>query len=181
VVHRDSFFIDRRIAALIISLVAFAALAVPAFAAVNDITPSTNDINRTNGWAHVNQVDERFGETDLELVSTREFLSCFEYRSDGDTSQSTGQNPNPAVTDGFYPYLCISNTTAALTVEANSYVEVRMVFGGESDERFDWTRFEVIPDASSKDDCSDGTWADFGFANQGQCNRFVNGGGDSRL
>jgi hypothetical protein len=55
-----------------------------------------------------------------------------------------------------------------------------MVFGAETDERFDWTRFEVLPDAETKDDCADGGWADFGFANRGQCNRFVNGGGDSR-
>jgi hypothetical protein len=179
-VHRDAFGIDRRLAAIIISLLAFAALAVPAFAVQNDVTPSTNDINRTNGWAHVNQVETRIGETDLEFVSTRAFASCFEYRTDGDTSQASGDNPNPAVTDGLYPYRCVNNSTSTMTTAATSYVEVRMVFGAESDERFDWTRFDVLPDASSKDDCVDGGWTAYGFINQGQCIRFVNGAGDGR-
>lgn len=179
-VHRDSFLIDRRIAALIITLLAFAVLAVPAFAVQNDITPSTNDINRSNGWAHVNQLSIGIGETELQFVSTRTFASCFEYRTDGDTTQSTGDNFNPLVTDGLYPYVCVNGSTQTLTVEAKEYVEVRMVFGAEGDERFDWTRFDVLPDAASKDDCADGGWEAFGFANQGQCNRFVNGGGDSR-
>ena len=52
--------------------------------------------------------------------------------------------------------------------------------GAESDERFDWTRFEVLPDASDKADCFDGGWESFGFTNQGQCVRFVNRAGDSR-
>jgi hypothetical protein len=179
-VHRDSFFVDRRIAALIITLLAFAVLAVPALAVQNDITPSTNDINRTNGWAHVNQLSMDIGETDLEFVSTKSWLSCFEYRTDGDTSQAISDtNFNTAVTDGLYPYFCLSNTTRTETIEAMHYVEVRMVFGGEGDERFDWTRFDVI-NPSTKEDCADGGWETYEFANQGQCNRFVNGGGDSR-
>src|SRR5690606_14199965 len=135
--------------------------------------PSTNDQNRTNGWAHVNQIDVGIGETTLEFVSTRSFASCFEYRTDGDTSQALASaNPNPDVHDR-YPHLCVSNSTTELTIEANEYVEVRMVFGAESDERFDWTRFDVIPDVQTKDDCKDGGWESFGFANQGQCIRFV--------
>ncbi len=55
-----------------------------------------------------------------------------------------------------------------------------MVFGAEGDERFDWTRFDVLPDAQSKADCRDGGFAAFGFENQGQCIRFVNTGKDSR-
>ena len=31
-----------------------------------------------------------------------------------------------------------------MTINANEYVEVRMVFGAETDERFDWTRFDVL-------------------------------------
>lgn len=178
-VHR-AFFVDRRILALVVAVLALGMLAVPAMAVQNDVTPSTNDINRENGWAHVNQLDERIGEADLEFVSTRAFASCFEYRTDGDTSQVIGTNYNPAVTDGLYPFFCVNNSTRTETIEASEYVEVRMVFGAETDERFDWTRFDVLPDASDKADCSDGGWATFGFANQGQCNRFVNGGGDSR-
>jgi hypothetical protein len=120
-----------------------------AVAAVNSVTPSTNDINRTNGWAHVNVVDVGPGYTELEFVSTRSFFSCFEYRTDGDTSEilaeNGGNNYNPDVTDGLYPYLCVNNNTATRTIYADEYVEVRMVFGAERDERFDWTRFDVDP------------------------------------
>ena len=55
-----------------------------------------------------------------------------------------------------------------------------MVFGAETDERFDWTRFDVLPDASSMDDCKNGGWMDYGFRNQGLCIQFVNTGKDSR-
>ena len=115
-----------------------------AFAAVNAVTPSTNDINRTNGWAHVDQVSSGIGTTTLEFISTRAFLSCFEYRTDGDTSQMiSGANYNTSITDGLYPYVCVNNSTQTKTFTAQSYVEVRMVFGAETDERFDWTRFYV--------------------------------------
>ncbi|HQA64192.1 MAG TPA: hypothetical protein PK085_03780, partial [bacterium] len=56
-------------------------------AEVNSVTPSTNDLNRTRGWAHVNQLSAGIGTTNLQFVSTRGFLSCFEYRTDGDTGQ----------------------------------------------------------------------------------------------
>lgn len=178
-VHRTHFF-DRRIAALVVAILTMGLLVAPALADINDVTPSTNDTNRTNGWAHVDAT-AGYGEAELEFVSERNFASCFEYRADGDESQKVADdNFNPDITDGLYPYVCVTNTTAVRTVEANEYVEVRLVFGAELDERFDWTRFEVLPDASDKDDCSDGGWETFGFANQGQCTRFVNGGGDSR-
>ncbi len=143
--------------------------------------PSTNDENRTNGWAHVNEESVGIGTIDLEFVSTRGFVSCFEYRTDGDETQGTSVNPNPAITDGLYPYVCVNNTTAMQTIEADEYVEVRMVFGAESDERFDWTRFDVLPDVETRDQCQDGGWEAFGFSNQGrQCIQFVNTGNDSR-
>ena len=115
-----------------------------AFAAVNTVTPSTNDINRTNGWAHVDQVSD--GSRDFTFISTRNFYSCFEYRTDGDTSQKISDtNFNTFITDGLYPYYCQNNNTSTHTITANAYVEVRMVFGAETDERFDWTRFDVTP------------------------------------
>ena len=56
-----------------------------------------------------------------------------------------------------------------------------MVFGAETDERFDWTMFDVLPaDPSSKDDCKKNGWKAYGFKNQGQCIRFVETGKDSR-
>ena len=118
-------------------------------AAVNAVTPSTNDINRTNGWAHVDQLSQGPGTTNLQFISSRSFYSCFEYRTDGDTNQilseNGGVNPNPSVTDGLYPYVCENNSSETLTIHANAYVEVRMVFGAEADERFDWTTFNVDP------------------------------------
>ena len=155
-----------------------------ASAAVNAVTPSTNEINRTNGWAHVDQLAQGIGTTELQFISTRAFYSCFEYRTDGDTSQvlseNGGNNYNTLVTDGLYPYVCLNNDTATRTIVADEYVEVRMVFGAETDERFDWTRFEVLSDPQSKEDCKDGGWEQYGFRNQGQCVRFVETGGDSR-
>lgn len=115
-------------------------------AEVNAVTPSTNDVNRTNGWAHVDQLSQGIGTTNLEFISTRNFYSCFEYRTDGDTSQKIGDtNYNTNVTDVLYPYYCQRNDSSTHTINANEYVEVRMVFGAETDERFDWTRFDVIP------------------------------------
>lgn len=133
--------------------------------------PSTNEENKTNGWAYV-EVESEDGEAELTLNSTRGFFSCFEYRTDGDTEQKDGDtNPNPAVQDGLYPYKCVNNSTDMVTVQADEYVEVRMVFGAEKDERFDWTRFKVEQPAvaETKDDCKNGGFAAFGFKNQGQC------------
>jgi hypothetical protein len=117
-------------------------------ATVTPVTPSTNDINRTNGWAHVDQISKGVGTTNLQFISIRPFYSCFEYRTDGDTSQimteNGGVNYNTNITDGLYPYFC-QNNNSTHTITANGYVEVRMVFGAETDERFDWTRFDVVP------------------------------------
>lgn len=113
-------------------------------AEVNAVTPSTNDINRVNGWAHVDAVSD-VSEVTLNFISTRAFLSCFEYRSDGDTSQMTSPtNYNPAVLDGLYPFFCQNNNNRVVSIPANEYVEVRMVFGAEGDERFDWTWFDTL-------------------------------------
>ena len=145
------------------------------------VFPSTNDQNRTNGWAHVDQVSVGIGTTNLKFISTRSFYSCFEYRTDGDTSQKIDDtNYNADVTDGLYPYQCVNNSTITQTIAAHQYVEVRLAFGAERDERFDWTRFDVLPDVQSKDECKDGGWGAFGFSNQGQCVRFIETGKDSR-
>jgi hypothetical protein len=109
--------------------------------------PSTNDNNRDLGWAHFNEVSSAPGEVTIEFVSTRGFWSCFEVRTDGDTSQiistNGGVNFNGDITDGLYPYYCQNNNNQQITIPANEYVEIRMVFGAESDERFDWTVVEV--------------------------------------
>lgn len=145
-------------------------------------TPSTNDQNRDNGWAHFNVVDEDLGAVTLEFVTTRGFASCFEYRIDGEDPIDP-DNFNPEIFDGLWPFACVSGgsttspVTDVVTLNANELVEVRMVFGAEKDERFDWTPILV---ASGKDACKRGGWADYGFRNQGQCIRYVNTGMDSR-
>lgn len=111
---------------------------------INEVAPSSNDENRSNGWAHFNVTDTRVGEVDVDFVSTRTFASCFEYRSDGEAPDSEN-NFNPDITDGLWPFACVVNETKTLTLTAFEYVEIRMVFGAERDERFDWTRVEVIP------------------------------------
>lgn len=136
---------------------AFLLFASTAYAAVNSVTPSTNDINRSNGWAHVDQVSVDVGEVTLNFIQPRSFAACFEYRTDGDTDQrlmSGGvyrDNYNAQVTDGLYPFFCLNNNNSIRTIRAKRYVEVRMVFGAESDERFDWTRFDVLYELKGKD------------------------------
>ena len=120
--------------------------------AINAVTPSTNDINRTKDWAHVDEVSKDVGEITLQFTSTRSFYSCFEYRTDGDTSQMISpDNYNLDITDGLYPFVSTFNTTVIKTIHANEYVEIRMVFGAETDERFDWTRFDVLPAPTKSD------------------------------
>lgn len=148
----------------------------------NAVTPSTNADNKDNGWAHVtwNSYTAGVGEAPLKLTSTRDFDSCFEYRIDGEPSPYPGMdNDNEDITDGVWNYECGADTELELNLEAESYVEVRMVFGAERDERFDWTRFDVLS-ALNKDKCKDGQWQSMGFKNQGQCIRYVETGKDSR-
>ncbi len=79
----------------------------------------------------------------VELSAPNNWLSCFEYRTDGDTSQKIGDNYNP-IYDDLYPFWCLKNQTVQKTIPADEYAEIRMVFGAEADERFDWTRFDVL-------------------------------------
>ena len=117
------------------------------YADVNPVTPSTNAQNLISGWAHVVQTDVGLGFVELNFISLRGFWSCFEYRTDGDAgqiiSENGGVNYNTNILDGLFPYTCENNSNSTLIIAADQYVEVRMVFGAEADERFDWTRFDV--------------------------------------
>lgn len=166
---------------MLATVVALGVVAGPALAVVNSVFASTNDANRSLGWAHVNQVSVADGMMTLELVSTRPLRSCFEIRSDGDTSQRVSASHfNRAVTDGLYPFTCVNNVTQRKTVAATDYVEVRLAFSAATEEQFAWTRFDLVHDPESKADCKDGGWADYGFRNQGLCVSFVLTGRDSR-
>lgn len=149
----------RLLAAMVAALMMVMLVSSAAIATVDAVTPSTNEINAANGWAHVDADLTVPGKATLTFVSTRAFYSCFEYRTDGDTSQivptNGGVNFNPLVTDGLYPYRCVNNSTTTVTVSADAYVEVRMVFGAEADERFDWTSFAVLPKCTAT-----GFWRD---------------------
>jgi len=134
----------KKIFFVLIGLMCIVGLTNVVRADVNAVTPNINGINKVNYRAHVNQLSQGIQTTDLEFISHRNFYSCFEYRTDGDVSQKTGEiNYNSAITDGLYPFVCVNNNSLIKTISANNYVEVRMVFGAETDERFDWTRFDV--------------------------------------
>lgn len=166
---------------MLATVVALGVAAGPALAVVNAVFPSTNDANRALGWAHVDVVSTDVGTITLELVNPRAFASCFEFRSDGDMSQRiTPSHFNPAVTDGLYPFQCLNNATSLRTIAATEYVEVRLAFGAESDERFDWMRFDVVRDPQAKADCVGDGWDAFGFRNQGLCVAFLEAGRDTR-
>jgi hypothetical protein len=110
--------------------------------------PSTNAINQTNGWANVTW-ETSVGAVALTFHQPRAFFSCFEYRTDGDMSQKISDtNPNTDVHDGYYPHVCLNTAGSSSTVNLGptiGYVEFRMVFGAETDERFDWTRVDALP------------------------------------
>ena len=145
---------------------------------VSSVFPSTNETNLMNGWAHVLFVDVGVEQVTLDFISTRAFASCFEYRID-DAPPTAPVNFNPAITDGLWPFTCQNNTSEQMTLSAHEFVDVRMGFGAESDERFDWTRFYVLS-LENKDQCKAGDWEALGFKNQGQCVRYVETGKDSR-
>jgi hypothetical protein len=154
---------------------------------IDEVTPSTNEQNIENGWAHFVVDDVRVGEVDITFNQPRWFMACFEYRIDGEEPTYEQDNFNTDIDDGLWSYTCLGNPTnqgsgftTSENFEANEYVEIRMVFGAERDERFDWTRVDVLSDASSRMDCMNGGWEEFGFRNQGQCIRYVNTGQNSR-
>ncbi len=111
--------------------------------------PSTNEQNRTAEHGYVDLVSRTTKDVTLKFVNPDPYVMCFEYRSDGDTSQSSGTNYNPAVHDGVYPHVCLTNDEATLPpISAGQYVEVRSTFGAERNTDFDWTRFDVAPDTT---------------------------------
>jgi hypothetical protein len=135
----------KKIISYVFALALMFSISGVSYADINSVTPSTNDANKAKGWAYVEQTYKGEGITTLKFVSTRSFYSCFEYRTDGDVSQKiSDDNYNPDVTDGLYPYFCQNNNSREVSINAKYYVEVRMVFGAERDERFDWTKFDVF-------------------------------------
>ncbi len=113
------------------------------------VFPSTNADNRAKGWAYV-AATAGSGTVTLTFHQTRAFYSCFEYRYDGNVpdQRTSPTNFNSNVTDGLWPYKClnVAGSTATVTLGPTvQYVEVRLAFGAETDERFGWTRFDALP------------------------------------
>ena len=138
--------------------------------------PSTNVANIAAGWANVtwNSNDAGLGEAPLKFVQPRNFAACFEIRTDGEAPVLETHN-NAHIADGKWKAVCVGGTHPAVLAEtfrAANYVDIRLSYGAETDERFDWTRFYVMG-AESKDQCQDGGWQAFGFANQGHCIRYI--------
>lgn len=63
------------ITTLFVGFLAFGLFTGSVFAEINAVTPSTNDINRTNGWAHVDQTNVGVGEVTLNFLQPRSFAS----------------------------------------------------------------------------------------------------------
>lgn len=86
----------------------------------------------------------------LDFFNMAPGVEYFEYRIDG---VDTGTTPHEVVIgDKEHPGVFLwSDTSAVETFTASHYVDVRLALGGESDFRFDWTRFQVasVPDAGS--------------------------------
>jgi hypothetical protein len=149
---------------------------------------STNDANKT-AYPHVNLLSTGPGTVTLEFVNPRPFYAFFEYRIDGITPEGRPAH-EIVIGDVQYPGVGLDNRGAATemrvtrTFEAASRVEIRHALGAEQDWYFDWVTFTVGPvgptDPASKEDCMNGGWEAMGFANQGQCIRYVNTGVDSR-
>ena len=79
--------------------------------------------------------------TTLTFHGKRNFLSCFEYRVNGSLPTVAGANPNTNLPDGRWAFRCVAaNATATSSVDITDadLIEVRLAFGAESNERFNW-------------------------------------------
>jgi hypothetical protein len=103
--------------------------------------PSTNDFNRAHHGPYVD-AKSAANKVDITFVNPNPYYACFEYRTNGDTSQATGRpNFNPEIPD-LYPYVCLASVgSSKMSFKFVSKVEVRSVFGGERDWDFNWTTF----------------------------------------
>jgi len=122
------------------------------------VAASTNAQNVANGWATVSAVPGS-GSVSLTLTQPRNFYACFEWRTDGNVPEQRLQADqvtvgppfvdhflkSQGINDGLYKFVCLKASQTTVVVPVLHYVEVRMAFGAESDERFDWTRFDALP------------------------------------
>jgi len=100
--------------------------------------PSTNAENAAKEWAHF--TSEKNGtSTTLTFRTTRSFVSCFEYRVNGSLPTDTRANFNTDLPDGLWDYTCVSASgTTTVDITDADLIEVRLSFGAEKGERFNW-------------------------------------------
>ncbi len=120
-----------------------------------NVDPSTNAINQSNGWPYVTVNDSTITFQSVRLFTDALGGSCIEYRFNNNVPDQIrhtvngGNNWNTLVTDGLWPTKCIAsdlNPIQTITIPAGvTTFEVRSAFGAEGDERFDWTRFNLLP------------------------------------
>lgn len=142
--------------------------AAPDLPANTYVFVSTNANNIAQGWAHVTAVPGT-GSVTLTFTQPRGHVACFEWRTDGNVPEQrlgpgevVGATPflsnylGAGINDGLYRYVCPGHpeygmagatdpNPTVVVVPVTQYVEVRLSFGGEADERFDWTRFDAMP------------------------------------
>jgi hypothetical protein len=174
----------RMLAALAAAPLVLGALAVPAAAEeqLQDPSPSTNAANKDAGWAYFDATPATDSVL-LVLSSARDLDSCFEYRAEDSAPVPDATHDNELVTDGVFESVCVRDEVKQVTVEAEEYVEVRLVSGTDPAERFDWTRVDVAagdetPGETPENtptrpgnlqDCKRGGWRSLGYQNQGKC------------
>lgn len=111
------------------------------------MSPSSNVVNEGNGWSYY-EVATVGSTTTLTMHGERAFVSCFEWRIDGELPTVDNSNPNPDIPDGQWAFQCVASNGTALaeeTFDDISLLEVRMVFGAEGDERFNWEQNVITP------------------------------------
>ena len=111
----------------------------PTFGSYTYVSPSSNAANKAaaGGWANYS-IATADGVSTITYTSTRGFLSCFETRINGEANTVVGANPLPAIKDGRWVQNCVSNSVQTRTVAGAKLIEVRMVYGAEGTERFNW-------------------------------------------
>jgi hypothetical protein len=133
--------------------------APPTFPANTYVFTSTNPANIAADGPSVEAVQNDDGTITLNFTAGgpahNYYQSCFEYRTDGGVPEqrlTTGSPPVfrtnylPGLNDGLWPFKCVGDGqphTATVTVPVLQYAEVRLSFGAESNDRFDWTRFDL--------------------------------------
>lgn len=160
----------QKTAVFIVSATQVVSLGMPAIVAKQVAAatpfPSTNSLNAAISKPHVELVSSTPSSVSLQFVHGGAGVVYFEYKIDGMTvnhgphqtvdkngnydvvsdADWSAHNYNPADRDTQYDgVLMLAGATPELrTFNANSKVEVRLALGGESNYRFDWTRFNVL-------------------------------------